>query len=389
MHRMGRRSALAMSLGALVLTAGCGAGRSGSAHTVASAAAGQTLTVTVSLGEDGCAVSPAHLPDGPTLFTASNTNDVATSEFGIERNGVVLAENEDVPVGAQGSILLDLTAGSYQVICPRRDPSSLLVPVTVVHVARPALTGAALQRADALTTAVAGYRRYLAVQTAALISATVPFERAVVAGDLASAKSLYAAARVSYERIEPVAESFPDLDTAIDARRNDVPTGMDWAGFHRLEYDIYAQGSLTGAAFYAQNLLLDLSVLQARVATIPLQPAQLADGAVSLLDEVGRTKVTGEEERYSHLDLVDFQANVDGAQEAFTLLAPALADAGQGALAAQVTERFTAMDTALDHYRTGHGPTDFVPYTQVSPAQRRVHVRGQRAPLAQVPAFVA
>ena len=44
-----------------------------------------------------------------------------------------------------------------------------------------------------------------------------------------------------------------------------------------------------------------------------LQPAQVANGSVDLLGEVAKSKVTGEEERYSHTDLGDFEANVDGA----------------------------------------------------------------------------
>ena len=52
---------------------------------------------------------------------------------------------------------------------------------------------------------------------------TKPFVAAVVAGNVAKAKALYPAARIPYERIEPVAESFGDLDPRIDARENDVP----------------------------------------------------------------------------------------------------------------------------------------------------------------------
>ena len=48
----------------------------------------------------------------------------------------------------------------------------------------------------------------------------------------------------------------------------------------------------------------------------------MANGAKSLLDEVAKSKVTGEEERYSHIDLVDFAANVDGSKYAYTELRP-------------------------------------------------------------------
>ncbi len=41
----------------------------------------------------------------------------------------------------------------------------------------------------------------------------------------------------------------------------------------------------------------------------------MVTGAVELLNEVSTSKVTGEEERYSHTDLWDFQANVEGRGE--------------------------------------------------------------------------
>lgn len=51
---------------------------------------------------------------------------------------------------------------------------------------------------------------------------------------------------------------------------------------------------------------------------------EVANGAATLLEEVQQTKIKGEEERYSHIDLVDFAANVEGAQQAFVALVPAL-----------------------------------------------------------------
>ena len=71
--------------------------------------------------------------------------------------------------------------------------------------------------------AVEQYREYIEKNTDELVAETKPFVAAVVAGDVAKAKSLYPAARIPYERIEPVAESFGDLDPRIDARENDVP----------------------------------------------------------------------------------------------------------------------------------------------------------------------
>ncbi len=82
-------------------------------------------------------------------------------------------------------------------------------------------------------------------EAARLVTATQAFAAAVKAGDVATAKSLYAAARSHYEAIEPIAESFGNLDPAIDARENDVE-GDQWTGFHRLEKALWVDNSAAG-----------------------------------------------------------------------------------------------------------------------------------------------
>ena len=58
--------------------------------------------------------------------------------------------------------------------------------------------------------------------------------------------------------------------------------------------------------------------------TVDLQAVQIANGANELLGEVSASKITGEEERYSHIDLVDFEANVEGSEAAFEAVEPLL-----------------------------------------------------------------
>jgi iron uptake system component EfeO len=85
------------------------------------------------------------------------------------------------------------------------------------------------------------------------------------------------------------------------------------------------------------------------VASATYQPAQLANGATELLNEVASSKITGEEDRYSHTDLSDFKANVAGAQKAFELLKPALTKVDPG-LANTVTQRFADVASTLQPY---------------------------------------
>ena len=55
-------------------------------------------------------------------------------------------------------------------------------------------------------------------QTDALLDQDQEFVDAVKAGDVAKAKALFPVARTYWERIEPVAEIFGDLDPKIDGR---------------------------------------------------------------------------------------------------------------------------------------------------------------------------
>ncbi len=234
---------------------------------------------------------------------------------------------------------------------------------------------------------VADYRDYLQQNADELVATTEPFVAAVVAGNLAEAKALYAAPRIPYERIEPVADSFGSLDPKIDARENDVAAG-EFEGFHRIEKALWEEGTTAGMAPVAQQLQRDVETLAAKVKGVELQPVQIAEGANGLLGEVSASKITGEEERYSHIDLVDFEANVEGSEAAFEAVKPLL-DETDPELAGEIEADFKAVFNSLEPYRTADG---FVSYTELTKADTRKLAREIDAlaeELSQVPAAIA
>jgi iron uptake system component EfeO len=235
--------------------------------------------------------------------------------------------------------------------------------------------------------AVASYRAYIEMNTDLLVSRTKAFTDAVIAGKLAEAKALYAPAREPYERIEPVAEVFGALDPEIDARINDVPAGGTFIGFHRIEEALWVKNSTAGMAPIAKKLQADVIQLQALVKTVELDPATIANGAVSLLNEVSSSKITGEEDRYSHTDLWDLEANVVGAQEAWTSV-KAFVVARSPDLAATIDSGFAAVLAALDPFKKGDG---FASYTVLKPADTLAVsqlIDALADPLSQVAAIV-
>jgi len=309
-------------------------------------------TVKVTLTDDGC---PAKLktPVGATTFKVTNKGNGAVTEFEVLTNGRNIGEVENIAPGLSGEFSLTLKPGDYDTKCPGGDKHSTGA-LTVTGTADTKFT-------PAQQTAVDTYRTYLEAQTAELVTATNAFVAAVQSGNVDLAKQLYGPARVPYERIEPVAETFGDLDPKIDARKGDVPD-KEWGGFHKIEQALFVNNTTGGMSDVAAALQQDVGTLANLMASVELQPAAIANGAVELLNEVSASKITGEEERYSRLDLLDFAANVDGAQAAFEAVKPLLTGTST-ALASQIDSRFAAVDTALSTYKAGTG---YVLYTALT-----------------------
>lgn len=250
----------------------------------------------------------------------------------------------------------------------------------------PASVGPAASTATAADS-VATYRTYLEMNTDLLVQRTKAFTEAVVANKLAEARNLFAGARYPYEAIEPVAGSFGDLDPQIDAGENDVPAGGTWTGFHRIEKALWVANSTAGMAPIAHKLLTDVTTLQGLVRTIDLDPATIANGAVGLLNEVSSTKITGEEDRYSHTDLSDFEANVVGSQAAFNAVRPLLVPYSP-TLADTIDQRFAAVLEALKPFQKGNGYVSFTTLTAADTQNLSTLIDALADPLSQVAAIV-
>jgi len=330
------------------------------------------------LTDEGCLPHSVSAPAGPITFEAENTGSSKVTEIEVMEGEEILGEKENLTEGLPGSFSLTLDAGRYTIYCPGGDEEKGTLTVTGKLKAK----GSA--KADK---AVAGYRGYLEENAGELVAKTKPFIAAVAAGDVAKAKSLYATARIPYERIEPVAESFGDLDPRIDARENDVPAS-EFGGFHRLEKALWQEATAAGMAPVAKQLQADVEELAEKVETVELRAVQVSNGAVELLGEVSASKITGEEERYSHTDLVDFEANVEGAEAAFEAVKPLL-DESDPELSGELEADFKMVFAELQPYRRGNG---FVSYTELTQADTRKLAQSidtLAEKLSQVPAAIA
>lgn len=249
---------------------------------------------------------------------------------------------------------------------------SLLATTGGAAITMPAWATGAPPSALDLVKPLAEYKLYVNAQLRELVSGVQAFTAAVKAGQIDEAKKRYAPVRRPYERIEPIAELFADLDKRIDARADDHEKGEKdpgFTGFHRIEYGLWVEKSTQNLGSVADQLLADCQALQKRVAGLTFPPEKVVGGAAVLMEEVAATKISGEEERYSRTDLDDFQANFEGADKIFTLLRP-LIDKQDPAFADKTAANFKSVFDTLAKYRKADG--SFELYTKLGERDRKL-----------------
>jgi iron uptake system component EfeO len=327
---------------------------------------GAPAEITVTASDSACELSGNEGATGANTFVITNNGNKVT-EFYIYGEGErVMGEVENISPGLQRKLIVQLTEpGTYQTACkPGMVGDGIRGDFKVA--------GATVQidTQGKFKEASDSYKRYVNSQTDALITATQVFVDAIKKGDVNAAKAQFPVARTYYERIEPVAESFPnDLDPRIDLREADLEPGQKWTGFHRLEKDLWVTGLQPDSNAMADQLTADVKELDngVKAPTWTIDSTQIAGGAQGLLDEVAASKITGEEDTFSHTDLWDFKANVEGSQTAVASVRPIL-DERNAELGKKVGQRFADVEALLEKYRQGDG---FVSYDKVTEPQRQ------------------
>lgn len=343
--------------------------------------------IQVTAADSTCETSAKSVPAGQVTLKIENKGSKATEVEILFPDDRIVSEKENIGPGTKYTLTAEVKAGSYEIACrPGMKGHGVRQKLTVSG------TGTAAKRNPKLDQAVADYRQYAQDQADATVPLTETFAKAIKAGDLDAARKAYAPSRLGWERTEPVAESFGDIDPKTDLRADGLEKGQKWTGWHRLEKALW-QDKKVGAEekALADQLVSDLKDWQKRVGKAEITPTFMANGAKELLDEVATGKVTGEEDRYSHTDLADFKGNVEGAQKAYELLKPVAAK-NDPALAKELDKQFTAVNTLLDKYRSDKTSYDFVSYDKVTKEQRKElsdAVNALAEPLSKLAATVA
>ncbi|MFF1573323.1 iron uptake system protein EfeO [Leifsonia sp. NPDC058292] len=331
--------------------------------------------LSVTLTDDKCTVSTDTAPSGAITFQVTNKgSDVNEFEILADDKLRIAGEKENIGPGTTVNYVVQLSEGSYFTAC-RKGMVGSPAHLAAFTVSKGKSVSAGGSETKQVAQAVTNYISYVKEQTSQLLTATKTFAAAYEAGDDATARAQYAPARAYYERIEPTAEQFGDIDPAIDLREADLEAGAAWTGWHRIEKDLWPPAGFTPSDTAERKVLGDQLVadtqrlsdlVNAKDFTLTID--QISNGAIGLMEEVSSSKITGEEETFSHTDLSDFQANVEGAKVAYGIVRDIAAAKGTNGkqIVAKLDTEFAAIQKLLDKYRSGDG---FVGYTELSTAQ--------------------
>jgi iron uptake system component EfeO len=314
-------------------------------------ASGASGALTVSSTADACDVSAATAPSGTLTFTVTNDGGDVTEFYLLAEDGLrIVSEIENIGPGLTRDLVVQAAPGDYFTACkPGMVGDGIRAAFTVTDSGQQ--VGPTGDTAEQLAAAEASYVAYVKDQVGSLIAGTEEFAAAYAAGEDDRARELYAATRLHWERVEPVAESFGDLDPALDLREADLEDGQAWAGWHLVEKDLWqpapeANGGAAYVPLTAEQRTAAADDLVATADGFTFEAFQIANGAKALLDEVATGKVTGEEEIWSHTDLWDFQGNVDGARVAYEVLQDVVTERDPD-LAAGLEQRFAELEELL------------------------------------------
>lgn len=305
--------------------------------------------VVVAVTDTACEPASLTVPAGKTTFIINNKSS-RPLEFEILKGVLVVEERENIAPSFTQKLTATLEAGEYDMTCGLLSNPRGKLTVTPNESAQ-----AAAIPVVQLEAPIAQYKAYVLDETKSFVTKTEAFVAAVNAGDMNKAKSLYAPTRAHYERIEPIAELFADLDASIDARADaykKVEKDPEFTGFHRLEYALWSEKSLKGMKPIADQLLADVKALQTQITGLNFPATKVVGGAGVLIEEVANGKISGEEERYSHTDLSDFDANMAGSKKIVDLFRP-LIEKADPSLLKKTDENFAAVDAVLSKYKQG------------------------------------
>lgn len=199
------------------------------------------------------------------------------------------------------------------------------------------------QSTAAGTAATTAFHSQIDDDTAAFVRTIGTLQNDVARGDVAAARSDELTAQSQFDGFRDLEIGNQVNDASLDELPSDVGPGQTFGGLHAVERDLWTSGPAAAdlSALAAQAPVAEFLLSRSR-----LGPEAIGTVAVDELGWVADDALTGDEEPFSGLGLVDVNATLGAAQNAFAAI-DRLAQSVDPTLTSTVGAGFTALDTAV------------------------------------------
>lgn len=260
---------------------------------------------------------------GKRNFRIHNDATSRPLEWEILDGVMVVAERENIAPGFSADLSARLVPGEYQITC------GLLSSPRGKLIVTPTDESLAEQRRPPVRVLIAPLSEYkvrLMMAAGRLEKTTAKLSDAVAAGDLDTARTLYAEARSYWRHIEPVAGRFADLQERIDPSAAYLAEGEAdpaFTGFHQLEAALW--GDRTDGASAAEGLARSAADLNARIKSVDPVPSDIVGLGAQYAQHLAEAVIPQGQDPHSGQDSAELKEALAGLKASAALLEPLLA----------------------------------------------------------------
>lgn len=206
------------------------------------------------------------------------------------------------------------------------------------------------------------FKSLLAGQMDSFVTDTELLAAAINEGKLEDAQKLYPLVTMYYERLQPLASSFPELDEKING---DIAGGkeMDTAGFQRIAYGLFGEQKTAGYEEIAKELVIDVKSLQADFATMDVSENNVLASAVTMFQDMAVNRLTSPGNAGNEVYAV--KAQTEAAEDILEVFVPRVSAESTDA----ASQAITALNEIVAYYEVGK--EDYVNYNLFTAKQQQ------------------
>lgn len=185
---------------------------------------------------------------------------------------------------------------------------------------------------------------------------------AINEGKLEDAQKLYPLVTMYFERLQPLAPSFQELDEKI---KGDIVEGKetDKTGFQRIAYGLFGEKKTAGYEGIAEELVADVKSLQADFATIDVSETNVLASAVTMFQDMANNRLTSPGIAGNEVYVV--KAQTDAAEDLMEVFVPRVSDES----AEDASNAITKLNEIVAYYEVGK--EDYVNYNLFTTKQEQ------------------